>query len=227
MVALHVPGAPGDALQLPPPGTLVLEIMNRKYRAHLGILVHPDRNHAGVPVMTVDNLGFPGAVPHELCRCVGKEREAPVLVLPPVHMHRVEAGVPHQVNGKVMDGVAGFIDGKVRPHGPATKQGLPGNGETPPEPAVARHDQTHVMSQERQRCGQGADHIPHATYLDHRSALGSSKEHAHGQILHVMWRDYSRGTELLPPRPWTVLSPLKSSKCFGSVSRGRLLPFGT
>ena len=59
VIPLHVPRAPGDPIQLPAPWTLVFEVMDRKNGADLWVLMHPDRNHAGVPVVAMQHLGLP------------------------------------------------------------------------------------------------------------------------------------------------------------------------
>ena len=59
VITLHVPRAPGHPVQLPAPWTLVFEVMDRKNCADFWVLMHPDRDHAGVPVMAMQHIGLP------------------------------------------------------------------------------------------------------------------------------------------------------------------------
>ena len=79
VVPLHIPGTPGNAIKLPAPRSLILEIVDCENGADLRVLVHPHRQHPGVPVVAVQHLRFP-VMPAEFRSRAGKESEAPILV---------------------------------------------------------------------------------------------------------------------------------------------------
>ena len=144
MVALHVPRAPGHPVQLPAPGALVFQVVDRVDGADLWVLVHPDRNHAGVPVMAMENIGLPD-VPGEFSRSTGKKCEAPIFIFPAVNPFRIKNGVANQVDGEAIGGMTGFKDRKVGAHGLAPPDRFRRDLQPRPELAVSRHDQAHVV----------------------------------------------------------------------------------
>ena len=108
LIPLHVPGTPGDPIQLPTPGTLIFEVMDGEHRADLGVLMHPHRNHAGVPVVAVKHLRLPN-VPGKLRCSTGKKRESPVLVLHSIDPLGIKKRMPHQINDGVVCWVLGLV----------------------------------------------------------------------------------------------------------------------
>ena len=178
MVALHVPGAPGHALELPAPWTLVFEVVDGEDRADLGVLMHPHRDHAGVPVMAMQHLGLPG-IPSKFRGGAGKEGEAPVLVFSAIDALAIKNRMAHQIDGQAGLGVTGLIDREIGAHGLGAPHRLAGHIELRPELGVTRHDHAYVVTQIRQGWGQGSHHISHAADFHHRCAFGRSKEDAH------------------------------------------------
>ena len=146
VIALHVPGTPGHALELPAPGALVLEVVNGEDRADLRVLVHPHRNHAGVPVMAVQHLGLPH-IPSELGGGTGEEGETPVFVLTAVDAFTIKDRMAHQVDGEAVAGVTGLEHSELRAHGLGPPDGFAAHLQAGPKLAVARHDDPHVVAQ--------------------------------------------------------------------------------
>ena len=153
--------------------------MDRKNGANFWILVHPDRNHAGVPIVAVQHFGLPN-MPGKFRRGTGKEGETPILIFASVDPLGIEDRMADQIEGQTVLGMARFIDSKVRAHGVGPPDRFRRNLKLAPEPAIARHDQPHVMAQAGEGGRQGAHHVPHAANLDHRGAFGCGEQHAHG-----------------------------------------------
>ncbi|CAI8393677.1 MAG: Uncharacterised protein [Synechococcus sp. MIT S9220] len=184
MITLHVPGAPGHAIQLPAPGPLVFEVVDGEDRADFRVLMHPDRDHPGVPVVAMQHLGLPH-IPGEFRRRTGEEGETPVFVFAAVDPLRIEHGMAHQVKGKAIGGMAGLEHGEFSAHGLGAPDRFSGNLELAPELAVARHDQAHVVAELGQSRRQGADHIAHTAHLHHGCTFGGGKQHTHGRSIRL------------------------------------------
>ena len=86
-------------------------------------------------------------IPGKLRHRTGKEGEAPIFIFTAIDALRIEDWMAHQVERQAILRVPGFIDGEIGAHGVGAPDGLGRNVETAPEPAIARHDQAHVMAE--------------------------------------------------------------------------------
>ncbi|CAI8378400.1 MAG: Uncharacterised protein [Cyanobium sp. ARS6] len=184
VITLHVPGAPGHAVQLPAPGSLIFEVVDGEDRADFRVLMHPDRDHPRVPVMAVQHLGLPD-IPGEFRRRTREEGEAPVFVFTAVDALRVEHGMPDQIERQAVGGMAGLEDCKFSAHGLGAPDGFSWNLQLAPELAVAGHDQANVMAELGQSRRQGTDHIAHTAHLHHGCTFSGGKQHTHGRSIRL------------------------------------------
>ena len=154
--------------------------MDRVNGSDLWVLVHPDRNHAGVPVMAMEHIRLPD-VPGKFSRSTSKKGEAPIFIFSAINPFRVKDGMTNQINSEPIGGMTGLKDRKIGAHGLASPDRFRGDLQSRPELAVSRHDQANVVPQSLQGRGKGSHHIAHPTDFHHGGAFGGGKEHAHGR----------------------------------------------
>ena len=128
--------------------------------------------------MAVQHLRLPD-IPGELGGSAGEEGESPVFILTAVDPLGIEHGMPHQIDGQAVGGMAGFVDSELGAHRLGAPDRLIRDRKLAPELPVARNDQPHIVPETGQSRGQRTDDIAHAAHLDHRGAFGGGEQDAH------------------------------------------------
>ena len=148
--------------------------MNRKDRRNIGRLIHPDGDHARMPIMAMNNIRFP-EIPGKFRRTIGKKGKPPSLILSLIDPTRIKHRMTKQIKGDICLRHQGFIHRKILKHRRPFPNRFFGDFYLVRQKAVVGHKNSDIMPQLTQYLGQRANHISHSTCFGKGGNFGRDK----------------------------------------------------